>query len=127
MPHFCFDALFAQLLGTSLQLNAAACEEFIKLAQDDQSRDWDLESAAALCPEDSSNKAETAEFLVKVSQLMKNSSSLDTDAMEAALRAALDPAEMLKRMGGLGGLLGLGLGDGQDAGDKNTKSKYQFK
>ncbi len=116
-----------QFVNATQHLNVSACEEFIKLTKDDQSRDWDLESAAALCPDDSSDKALTAEFLVKVSQLMKNPSALEEDAMQAALRAALDPAEMLRMMGGLGGLLGLGLGDGEGSGDKKTKSKYQFK
>jgi hypothetical protein len=115
------------MLCPSQNLNLSACEEFIQLAKDDQSRHWDLDSAAALCPNECSNGAATAEFLVQVSQLMKDASALDADAVEAALNPFLDPAELLKRMGGLGGVLGLGLEDGEGAGDKKIKSKYQFK
>ena len=64
---------------------------------------------------------------MQVSQLLKDASALDADAVEEALNPFLDPAELLKRMGGLGGLLGLGSEDGEGAGDKKTKSKYQFK
>jgi len=35
-----------------LHLNAGACEEFIKLTKEEPSREWDLPSALALCPDE---------------------------------------------------------------------------
>ena len=37
---------------SELHLNAGACEEFIRLTKEEPSREWDLTSAAALCPDD---------------------------------------------------------------------------
>jgi hypothetical protein len=98
----------------------------MKLTKADPSREWDLHTAAALCPADSSNKAATAEFLVGVSKRMKNPSALDDDPVEALLKGGIDPEELMKGFGGLGGLFGSGEG-GREGGDKKTKSKYQFK
>ena len=113
-------------------MNSSACEKFIDLCKKNPSQEWDKDSVAAVCPDDS----KTADFLVEVAQCIKTPSVLENDPLEATLRGMLDPEEQLKKMaalGGLGGLanlLGLGAlggGGGDKSGDKKTKSKYQFK
>ena len=106
-------------------LNASACKKFIELTKEDPSREWDLSSTAALCPDESTFKDSTAQFLVQVAVFVKSPSALAEDVgnvgaalrealtggmqgMEAALKAAL--------FGGAGG-----------STDKKAKSKYQFK
>jgi hypothetical protein len=99
----------------------------MKLTKADPSREWDLLSAGALCPADSSDKAATADFLVGVCKHMKNPSALDNSSpLDALMEGGIDPEELLKGLGGLGGLFGSG-GGGREGGDKKTKSKYQFK
>jgi hypothetical protein len=118
----------------------------MKLTKADPSREWDLLSAGALCPADSSDKAATADFLVGVCKHMKNPSALDNHSVVALLKAGIYlvpveallkkyiyplellkyiyPLELLKDWEGSG--FGSG-GGGREGGDKKTKSKYQFK
>lgn len=106
-------------------MNSSACEKFIDLCKKNPSQEWDKDSVAAVCPDDS----KTADFLVEVAQCIKTPSVLENDPLEAHLRAMLDP-ERLGGLGGLASLLGLGAlggGGGDKSGDKKTKSKYQFK
>jgi hypothetical protein len=117
-------------------LNSSASEKFIVLCKENPSQEWDKDSVAALCPDDS----KTADFLVEVAQCIKTPGVLEIDLnhpVEAALKSMLDADEQLKRLASLGGLanlLGLGSGDGLfsggggvKSGDNKTKSKYQFK
>ena len=81
-------------------MNAAACAKFIDLTKEDPSREWDSASAAALCTVEGSKKA-TANFLVKVSVLVKSPGALAADeaasgGLEEALQAMLSGGSKTK-------------------------------
>ena len=84
-------------------MNAAACAKFIDLTKEDPSREWDSASAAALCTDESSegSKKATANFLVKVSVLVKSPGALAADeaasgGLEEALQAMLSGGSKTK-------------------------------
>jgi hypothetical protein len=118
--------ILPQQIVPKYNLNASACKKFIELTKEDPSREWDLTSTVALCPDDSSFKDSTSEFLLQVAAFIKSPSALAEDVghVGAALREALtgglegmmDAALKAALFGGLGGFA-----------DKKEKSKYQFK